>query len=430
MGNFIFHGCDTVELARKYGTPLYVVSEDEITSRIRAIKSCFDEKYERCRTHFASKAFLTRDMLRVLIDEGLGLDVVSGGELYLARGVSFPASRIAFHGNSKTAREISDGMEYGVGKFVCDSVDEINLIDETARKSNLRANILIRVNPGVEGNTHKHILTSGGGTKFGLSPEAVVNAMPVLMKMKNVSPLGFHFHVGSQLMDESAHLAAADVLLSLIRDLRSKMGFETRILDMGGGFGVSYTDADRPIPVECFIEAMVKRVEEFCAGSGIKRPDLIIEPGRYITGPSGITLYTVCGVKEVPGVAVYVGIDGGYPDNPRPALYGAVYDAVAANKYGEPPDCKVTIAGKCCESGDIVIRDIALPAVERGDVIAVLCTGAYNHAMANNYNKTPIPAIVAVKNGRPRLSVRRQTYADLYACDPLLDTKAPSAPAE
>ena len=426
MGNFIFHGCDTVELAREYGTPLYVVSEDEMTRRIRAIKSCFDEKHERCRTHFASKAFLTRDMLRVLMDEGLGLDVVSGGELYLARGMNFPASRIAFHGNSKTAREISEGMEYGVGKFVCDSVDEMSVIDEMARERGLRANVLIRGNPGVEGNTHRHMLTSGGRTKFGLSPEALRNAMPACVNMKNISPLGFHFHVGSQLMDASAHLAALDVLLALVRDLRSGMGFETRILDMGGGFGISYTEADRPVPAECFIEAMVKRAGEFCADNGIKRPDLIIEPGRYIAGPSGITLYTVCSVKEVPGVTVYAGGDGGYPDNPRPALYEAVYDAVVANRYGEPPARKVTIAGKCCETGDIVVRDIALPAVERGDVIAVLCTGAYNHSMASNYNKTPVPAIVAIKDGRPRLSVRRQTYADLYACD----SKAPSAPAE
>jgi diaminopimelate decarboxylase len=278
------------------------------------------------------------------------------------------------------------------------------------------------------------MLTSGGRTKFGLSPEAVENAIPSCAKMANISLRGFHFHVGSQLMDASAHLAAMDVLLALIRDLRFKMGFETRILDMGGGFGVPYTDADRPIPVGGFIEPMVERAEKFCAGNGIKRPDLIIEPGRYIVGPSGITLYTVCSVKEVPGVTVYAGIDGGYPDNPRPALYEAVYDAVVANRYGEPPESgvTVTIAGKCCETGDIVIRDIPLPAVGRDDVIAVFCTGAYNYSMANNYNKTPIPAIVAIKNGHPRLSVRRQTYADLYACDlpPDDPAKAPSAPAE
>ncbi|MDR1509621.1 MAG: diaminopimelate decarboxylase [Synergistaceae bacterium] len=429
MGNFIFHGCDTTELAREFGTPLYVVSEDEITDRIRTVKSCFDEKYERCRTHFASKAFLTRDMLRILMDEGLGLDVVSGGELYLARRMNFPVERIAFHGNSKTVREISEGLEYGVGKFVCDSLGEISLIDEMARAHDVRANILIRVNPGVEGNTHRHMLTSGGRTKFGLSPEAVKNAMPACMKMANVSISGFHFHVGSQLMDASAHLAAVDVLLELIREARSEVGFEAWILDMGGGFGVPYTASDRPIPIEGFIGAMVKRAEEFCALNGIKRPDLIIEPGRYIVGPSGITLYTVCSVKEVPGVTLYAGVDGGYPDNPRPALYEAVYDAVVANKYGEPADRKVTIAGKCCESGDIVIRDIALPPVERGDVIAVLCTGAYNYSMANNYNKTPIPAIVAIKDGCPRISVRRQTYAELYACDPPPDSKAPSVQA-
>ncbi|MDR1137851.1 MAG: diaminopimelate decarboxylase [Synergistaceae bacterium] len=429
MGNFIFHGCDTVELAREFGTPLYVVSEDEIIDRIRTIKSCFDERYERCRTHFASKAFLTRDMLRILADEGLGLDVVSGGELYLARDMDFPAERIAFHGNSKTAGEISEGMEYGVGKFVCDSLDEISLIDEMARARGKRENILIRVNPGVEGNTHRHMLTSGGRTKFGMSPEAIKSAMPACMGMANIALSGFHFHVGSQLMDASAHIEAMDVVLALIAEARSEMGFETRILDMGGGFGISYTASDKPIPIEGFIEAMVERAERFCSGAGIKRPYLIIEPGRYIVGPSGITLYTVCGVKEVPGVAVYAGVDGGYPDNPRPALYESVYAAVAANKFGESPVRDVTLAGKCCESGDIVIRDIALPALERGDVIAVLCTGAYNHSMANNYNKVPIPAIVAVKDGHPRLSVRRQTYAELYSRDQPDKVKARAVPA-
>jgi diaminopimelate decarboxylase len=430
MGNYIFHGCDTVELARRFGTPLYVVSEDEITNRIRTVKACFDEKYGRCRTHFAAKAFLTRDMLRILMDEGLGLDVVSGGELYLARSVDFPPERIAFHGNSKTAREVSEGIAYGVGKFVCDSIDEMGLIDETARAHGRRVNVLIRVNPGVEGNTHRHMLTSGGRTKFGMSPEAVVKAMPGCLKMKNVSLSGFHFHVGSQLMDASAHIEATDVLLSLIEKTRSEMGFETAILDMGGGFGIAYTESDKPTPIDGFIGAMVKRVESFCADRGIKRPDLVVEPGRYIAGPSGITLYTVCSVKEVPGVTVYAGVDGGYPDNPRPALYEAVYAAVVANKFGNPPDRSVTIAGKCCESGDIVVRDIALPEVERGDVIAVLCTGAYNYSMANNYNKTPIPAIVAVKNGIPRMSVRRQTYEGLYSCDLPDDIKARAVPEE
>ncbi|MDR3280735.1 MAG: diaminopimelate decarboxylase [Synergistaceae bacterium] len=417
MENFMFHDCDTVDLAKKFGTPLYVMSEDEITERVRTLKSLFDDKYERCRTHFASKAFLSRDILRILTRENIGLDVVSGGELYLARDMNFPPERIAFHGNSKSAREITEGLGYGVGKFVCDSIQEITVIDGLARAAGKIAKILIRVNPGVEGHTHRHMLTSGGRTKFGLTPEEIADAVSMCSGLANIDMAGFHFHVGSQMMDERAHLGAIDVMLELIKKTRAGQGFETRILDMGGGFGVAYTDADKPSPIADFLGAMTSRVEEFCASNGLARPDLIIEPGRYIAGPSGITLYTVCNVKETPGGVVYIGVDGGYFDNPRPALYEAVYGAVVANKYGDTPDRVVTIAGKCCESGDILIRDIALPKVERGDIIAVLCTGAYNHSMASNYNKNPIPAVVMINGGHPRISVRGQTYEDIYACD-------------
>jgi diaminopimelate decarboxylase len=417
LSHFFFHGVDTVELACTYGTPLYVVSEDEITARIREIKSLFDDRRERCRTHFASKAFLTKDMLGILKREGVGLDVVSGGELYLAREMEFPAERIAFHGNSKTEMEISEGLDYGVGKFVCDSLDEIKLIDEMARSRGARPNVLIRVNPGVKGNTHAHMLTSGGRTKFGLPPDLLRQTAAECAALENVAPVGLHFHVGSQLMDAGAHLEALDVLLGIIKELRDEMNFETRILDMGGGFGVAYTPADKPARIGDFITPMAARVEAFCAANGLTRPDLIIEPGRYITGPSGITLYTVGSVKEIPGVTTYAGVDGGYHDNPRPALYEAVYDAVVANKYGVSPAKNVTLAGKCCESGDVLIRGIMLPDIERGDIVAVLCTGAYCHSMANNYNKNPIPAIVMIKDGEARLSVRRQTYADIYACE-------------
>ncbi|MDR1965369.1 MAG: diaminopimelate decarboxylase [Synergistaceae bacterium] len=417
MGNFIFHGCDAAELAREFGTPLYVMSEDEAIDRIRAVKSCFDDSYERCRTHFASKSFLSRDMLGIIESEGLGLDVVSGGELYLARDEGFPPEKIAFHGNSKTDSEIRDALEYRIGKFVCDSLQEIAAIGGIARAVGARAKILIRVNPGVEGNTHRHMLTSGGRTKFGIRSSEIADAVSLCMGLENIELGGFHFHVGSQLMDNSAHLAALDVLLGLIKRLKVELGFDTEVLDMGGGFGVAYTDLDKPAPIDEFIRPMVGRVCEFCASNGIFRPDLIIEPGRFIAGPSGITLYTVCSVKEVPGVAIYAGVDGGFPDNPRPALYEAKYDAVIADKFGEPRTETVTIAGKCCESGDILIRDIALPHVERGNIIAVLCTGAYNHSMASNYNKNPVPAVVAIRGGVPRVSVRRQTYADIFACD-------------
>ena len=411
----VFDGIDLAGLAREFGTPLYVMSEDEITRRIREVRAFFDDKYDRCGTHFAAKAFLSRDMLRILAREDIGLDVVSGGELFLARGMGFPPGKITLHGNSKTPSEISAGLEYGVGKFVCDSVDEMIVIDEIAKAINRRADILIRVNPGVEGDTHRHMLTSGGRTKFGLTPAMIGEALVTCRELGNVSPIGFHFHVGSQLMTPETHLAALEKVLELIADTRAA-GFETRVLDMGGGFGVSYTDDDDPAPLGTFVEPMVRRVEEFCRSRGLARPGLVIEPGRYIAGPAGVTLYTVCSVKDIPGVTTYVGVDGGYPDNPRPALYEARYSAVVVGKNNGPLK-HTTIAGKCCESGDIIIRDIMLPEVRRGDVIAVLCTGAYNHSMSNNYNKNPIPAVVVISGGKPRLSVRRQTYEEIFARD-------------
>ncbi|MDR1514065.1 MAG: diaminopimelate decarboxylase [Synergistaceae bacterium] len=418
MSNFKFHGVDVTGLAHEYGTPLYVVSEDEIVRRIRAIKGCFDERNERCSTFFASKSFLTKDMLRILMREGLGLDVVSGGELFLAQEMRFPPEKIAFHGNSKTEREIAAGLDCGVGKFVCDSMDEIELIDRMAGERGANARVLIRVTPGVEAHTHKYMSTGETGSKFGLPPEMikeVVSSRGTSAYLSNISLMGFHFHVGSQLMDNSTNLEALGVILGLIKELRDDYGFETRILDMGGGFGVRYTKKDNPQNIADFIGGMVDKVESFCRSYGLSCPSLVIEPGRWIVSDAGITLYSVGSVKRLPGGAVYVGVDGGYPDNPRPALYGAEYEAVLVNKVDLPPSETVSIAGKCCESGDILIRDIELPEAQRGDLIAVLGTGAYNHSMANNYNKNPIPAVVMVKDGTPRLSVRRQTYEEMFS---------------
>jgi diaminopimelate decarboxylase len=426
VGNFKFHGVDVAELAREYGTPLYVVSEDEIVRKIKEIKGCFDEKLERCSTFFASKSFLTKDMLRILMREGLGLDVVSEGELFLARQMRFPPEKIAFHGNSKTEREIASGLDYGVGKFICDSVEEIELIGRMAEERSVRANVLIRVTPGVEAHTHRYMSTGNTGSKFGLPPESIKEAVTLCMALPNISLAGFHFHVGSQLMDNSTHMEALGVVLGLIKKMRDECGFKTRILDMGGGFGVRYTKKDSPQEIADFIGGMTDNAELFFRSNGIERPDLVIEPGRWIVADAGITLYTVGSVKRLPGGAVYVGVDGGYSDNPRPALYGAEYDAILAGKVAGkvgketgkddlPPSETVSIAGKCCESGDILIHGIKLPEAERGDLIAVLGTGAYCHSMSNNYNKNPVPAVVMIKDGSPRLSVRRQSYEEMFS---------------
>lgn len=415
MEHYTFAGCDAVALARTYGTPLYVVSEDEIERRIRRIRACFDERWERCTTFFAAKSFLTRDMLRLLVREGLGLDVVSGGELFLAREMGFPPERIAFHGNSKTEAEIAAGLDYGVGKFVCDSVDEIAYIDAMARRRHTATDILIRVTPGVDSHTHSYMATAGTDCKFGVPIPDLERAVSLCLSMTGVRLRGLHFHVGSQLQENTSHLLATDILLGLIHSLRERTGFTTEILDLGGGFGVPYTEKDAPQPVEAFVVPMVERVRTFCAENDIPRPALVIEPGRWIVAEAGITLYTVGSVKETPEGRTFVGVDGGFPDNPRPALYQAEYRAVLADRPDAPAKRRTTIAGKCCESGDIVIRDIAFPEARRGDTVAVLATGAYHHSMANNYNKHPIPAVVAVRDGVPRLSVRRQTCEEMYA---------------
>ncbi|MDR3322050.1 MAG: diaminopimelate decarboxylase, partial [Synergistaceae bacterium] len=281
MGNLIFHGVDAAELAEKYGTPLYVVSEDEITRRLREIKSCFDERSANCSTFFAAKSFLTRDMLRIIEREGVGLDVVSEGELFLARDMSFPPDRIAFHGNSKTEEEIVAGMEYGVGKFVCDSVGEIDMIDAIFGAASTAARVLLRVAPGVDAHTHRHISTGGTDSKFGLPLSSLADAVSLCCGLEKVALEGFHFHVGSQLMDNAAHLEALGVILPLMRDLRRNLGFETRTLDMGGGFGVRYTDEDEPQPISEFIGGMVGCVEKFCEENDMPIPALIVEPGRW-----------------------------------------------------------------------------------------------------------------------------------------------------
>lgn len=417
MNNLIFAKCDIVKLAKEYGTPLYVMSENKIVENIREIKNSFDNKYERCKTYFAAKSFLSKDMIRTLIQEDICLDVVSAGELFLAKSLNFTPDKIAFHGNAKTDFEIEQGVEYNVGKFVCDSMSEIKVIDEYAKKSNKLCNILIRVTPGIESNTHEYISTANIDSKFGVPLQNIKESVELCQNLKNIDLLGFHFHVGSQLLDNKSHLLAVDIMLNLIKEVKEDLGFETKVLDLGGGFGIKYIDGDNPLAISSFIDPMYEKIEYFCAENHLFRPNLVIEPGRMIVGEAGITLYTIVGIKEIPNVRVYASIDGGFPDNPRPALYHAVYDAVIANKMNEELTNVVTIAGKCCESGDILIKDLHVPDLERGDILAVKSTGAYNYSMASTYNKNPIPAVVIIKDGVPRVSVKRQTFDELFVRD-------------
>ena len=417
MARLMFDSCDTVALAKKYGTPLYLLSERMVRERLRTIKTEFMDSHPDTDAVFASKALQTLELCRIVAKEGLGLDVVSGGELFAAAKAGFPMDRIYFHGNSKTAAELEMAVEYGVGRIVVDNLDELEQLDSIARARDFRQAILFRINPGVDSHTHEYISTGHVDSKFGMPLDPAVRDQYLgrALAAKGVDLLGFHFHVGSQLHSNESHRKATEAALGLMKDAKDRYGFITRELNLGGGFGVHYNDADEVKPLRYFTDALMQDIREQCTALGLAIPRVIIEPGRWIVAEAGITLYTVGSVKAIPGLKTYVGVDGGMPDNPRPALYEARYEASVADRHDDKRDTLVTIAGKCCESGDILIKDILLQSPRRGDTIAVFTTGAYNHSMASNYNRLPRPAMVLLDAGTDRLSVRRETFEDLIA---------------
>lgn len=412
---FYFSGCDTVNLAKKYGTPLYVMSEDCINERCKEIRDDFLNKYENTKAVYASKAFLTIEMCRIIEREGLGMDVVSGGELYTAIKAGFPMKKVIFHGNNKTLEEIEMAVKNNVGRIVVDNLYELELLNSVAQTFGEKVKILFRITPGVDSHTHKYISTGQIDSKFGIPIKAdIINdAVKKAIELSNIELMGFHFHVGSQLFDNSSHIKAVKILVKLMDDMKKNIGFVTRELNTGGGFGIHYVKGDKPKPLSYFTDAIMKTIIDECNEYGLRIPLVIIEPGRWIVGEAGITLYTIGSIKEIPDIRTYVGVDGGIPDNPRPALYGAKYDAVVANKMNEEKNKMVTIAGKCCESGDILRYDLEVPKIDSGDILAFKSTGAYNYSMASNYNKIPRPAVVMVSNGEDRLIVKRETYEDL-----------------
>ena len=417
MARLMFDSCDTVALAQKYGTPLYLLSERMVRERLRTIKTEFMDRHDNTDAVFASKALQTLELCRIVAKEGLGLDVVSGGELFAAAKAGFPMDRIYFHGNSKTTAELEMAVEYGVGRIVVDNLDELEQLDAIARCRGIRQAILFRINPGVDSHTHEYISTGHVDSKFGmpLDPAVRDEYLGRALAAEGLQLLGFHFHVVSQLHSNESHLKATEAALGLMKDAKDRYRFITRELNIGGGFGVRYNDDDQAKPLQYFTDALMAGIQQQCATLGLDVPRVIIEPGRWIVAEAGITLYTVGSVKAIPGLKTYVGIDGGMPDNPRPALYEARYEASIADRHDDKRDTLVTVAGKCCESGDILIKDIALQSPKRGDILAVFTTGAYNHSMASNYNRLPRPAMVLVDAGADRLSVRRETFEDLIA---------------
>lgn len=426
-GRLEIGGCDCAALAEKYGTPLYIMDEDYIRSVCRAFRQTIAQTYGAGNMAYASKAFSCKAIYNVMKQEGTCIDVVSGGEIYTASAAGFDMSKAFFHGNNKTDAELDLAMREGVGTIVVDAADDAERINEYAKKYGKVQKVLVRVNPGVEAHTHSYIQTAKVDSKFGFAIKsgAAEAAVRQAAGMSNLKFAGVHCHIGSQIFDRSAFALAVDVMTDFIKKLQED-GISVDVLNLGGGFGVHYTEEDPKYNVReyCdYVKLLTQTLSDCVERKGIKKPEFIIEPGRAIVGEAGVTLYTVGAIKDIPGVRKYVAIDGGMTDNIRPALYEAKYEAVLANRANEKPEEVVTIAGKCCESGDIIIKDIALPKVRRGDLLAVFTTGAYCYSMASNYNRNTIPPVVFVRGGKSGYAVRPQTYEDLTRLDTIPDTE-------
>lgn len=415
-GHLEIGGCDTVELARTFGTPLYVIDEAHLRDNCRTYRSAFGPDNH---VIYAGKTLLTMAICRIVEEEGLGLDVVSGGELHTALAARFPASRIYFHGNNKSPAEIRMGLEAGVHRFIVDNILELERLDRTAGELGLTASVLLRLQPGIEAHTHAYIQTGKIDSKFGfpIATGQALEAVRRALTLPNIRLRGLHCHIGSQIFELKAFAEAARVMLGFAREAREATGWTLSELNLGGGLGIYYVEGDEPPTIGDLAQTIRSTVGETAAESGLPVPRIMVEPGRSLIGPAGTTLYTVGAVKEIPGIRTYAAVDGGMGDNPRPALYQARYEAAVANRMTAPAETLVSIAGKCCESGDMLIWDIRLPALEPGDILAVPATGAYTYSMASNYNRLPRPAMVLVRDGTAELVVRRESYADLTRND-------------
>lgn len=417
-GNLEISNCDCVELSEKYGTPLYVMDEAEIRRRCKEIKINHIDKYDGFAV-YASKAFLNKEMCRIINSEGLGLDVVSGGELFTAYSVDFPMEKIIMHGNNKTLDELEMAVTLGVGRIVVDNFYELDNLNEISKRKNKITNIMLRVSPGIDGHTHEFIQTGNIDSKFGFSLQDgnALEAVKIAIKYENLNLLGLHAHIGSQLHENQIYNIEAEVLAKFAKELFNKLGYVLKELNVGGGFGIYYSNGDERRDISFFTDVINDSVIREFTKHKLQKPMVIIEPGRWLVGEAGITLYKVGAIKDIKGVRKYISVNGGMADNIRTPLYDAVYSAVIANKKVGSEKEIVTIAGKCCESGDILIKDIELPKVQSGDILAVLSTGAYNYSMSSNYNRLKRPAVVMVNNGSDRLIVKRETYEDIIKND-------------
>lgn len=409
-------GIDVLDLARKFGTPLYIVDEKAIRKNIREYKKAFSN-YKDFHMIYASKALSVVGILKIMESEGVGIDVSSSGELYTAVKADCNPRNIYFHGNNKSEDEITQGIKSKIGYFVVDNFDELNSLKIIAEKLNSKVNILLRVNPGIEAHTHDFIKTGIIDSKFGFAKGEVLQAVVIALKSQNLNLMGLHSHIGSQIFDSKPFIAEIDELLKIALEIKKLFCADCKEINIGGGIGIPYTNKDSSPNIKLFADKVIISVKTLSKKYGLNLPRIIIEPGRSLVGSAGVTLYKVGTIKKIPGIRTYVIIDGGMADNIRPIIYGAKYTAIVANKAKSKPTHKITIAGRFCESGDVLIRDIKLPKIDRGDIIAVASTGAYNYSMASNYNRVQRPAMVLVNNKKARLIVKRETNEDIVRND-------------
>ncbi len=423
-GHLEIGGCDAVELAREFGTPLYVMDEGLIRRNCSSFRDSLMKHYGgNGLILYASKAFCAMAMCRIIESEGLGLDVASGGELYTAIKSGFSMERVYFHGNNKTEGEIELAVENNVGRIIIDNREELFKVHRLASGLGRKVRVTFRIKPGIDAHTHDAVKTGMSNSKFGLTLEngEALEVISQAKAMENIIIKGIHCHIGSQLFHIAPYKAAAQTMVDFLDRIRKTLGVELEEINLGGGFGVRYTARHSSIDIDSFIGEICRTVKEECEKRGIKPPALLLEPGRSIVAPAGITLYTVGTVKGGNGFNRYIIVDGGMADNPRYVLYQAPYEALLAHHPQAPAVSEATIAGKSCESGDILIRNIAMPEVKPGDILAVLATGAYNYSMSSNYNRLPRPAVLLVRNGRARVIVKREDYEDIVRNDIIPD---------
>ena len=415
-----FAGVDLTTLAKKYGTPLILFDEDKFRAHIQEYRDAMKEFFTiDSMPLFASKSFCFKELYRIVQDENIGTDIVSPGELYTAKASSFDMSKAFFHGNNKTDQDIAYAFDSNIGYFVVDGLEELNQIQKEASKRNQKQKILLRITPGIDPHTHKKISTGGVDSKFGsaIATGLAKKMVKEALEKENIILSGFHCHIGSQIFEIDPFCDAIDIMMEFIAEMKKEFHYECEILNLGGGFGVRYVESDPVISYRENIRLLGQHLENKCQKLHVKKPSIRLEPGRSLVADAGLTLYEVGSFKEIAGVKNYVSIDGGMTDNPRYALYQSAYTVLPVERVDEAYDTKCTIAGRCCESGDIIQEDVMLPKVKRGEHVAVLVTGAYNYAMASNYNRIPRPAVVILHEGKDRLGIRRETYEDLISRD-------------